>query len=90
MYSGVMPQAIHHRKSYKNEINYSSKMKKNYEKPCCSSMVVAVEQPMLAGSPGAANQNYNQKKETELNSSTAGGSNPAKIGFFQDEDFTNH
>lgn len=25
-------------------------MKKNYEKPCCSSMVVAVEQPMLAGS----------------------------------------
>ena len=25
-------------------------MKKNYEKPCCSSMVVAVEQAMLAGS----------------------------------------
>lgn len=61
-------------------------MKKNYEKPCCSSMVVAVEQAMLAGSPGAANQNYNQKKETELNSSTAGGSTSAKIVFFQDED----
>lgn len=70
----------------KNEINYSSKMKKNYEKPCCSSMVVAVEQPMLAGSPGAANENYNKKEETELNNSTVGGSNPAKINLFQFEE----
>ncbi|WP_276654901.1 hypothetical protein [Prevotella pallens] len=49
---------------------------------------MAAEQAMLAGSPGAGNQNYNQKTETELNSSTAGGSTPApaKIGFFQYED----
>lgn len=88
MYSGVMPLKRYATGNYinKNEINYSSKMKKNYEKPCCSSMVVAVEQAMLAGSPGAANENYNKKKETELNSSTAGGSTSAKIGFFQDED----
>ncbi|QUB57227.1 hypothetical protein J5A71_09880 [Prevotella melaninogenica] len=61
-------------------------MKKNYEKPCCSSMVVAVEQAMLAGSPGAANENYNKKEETELNNSTVGGSNPAKINLFQFEE----
>jgi hypothetical protein len=52
MYSGVMPLKRYTTGNHikKNEINYSSKMKKNYEKPCCSSMVVAVEQAMLAGS----------------------------------------
>lgn len=50
MYSGVMPLKRYTTGNHikKNEINYSSKMKKNYEKPCCSSMVVAVEQAMLA------------------------------------------
>lgn len=62
-------------------------MKKNYEKPCCSSMVVAVEQAMLAGSPGVGNENYKQNEEKELNNSIAGGgSNPAKINLFQFEE----
>lgn len=46
-------------------------------------MVIAVEQAMLAGSPGASNQNYNTHGERELNNSNAGGnaSNPAKTSF---------
>lgn len=61
-------------------------MKKNYVKPCSVCVVMAAEQAMLAGSPGAKNENYNKKEEKELNSSTVGGSTHAKIGFFQDED----
>lgn len=61
-------------------------MKKSYVKPCSVCVVMAAEQAMLAGSPGAKNENYNKKEEKELNPSTAGGSTHAKIGFFQYED----
>ena len=50
-------------------------MKKNYEKPCCSSMVVAAEQAMLAESNGLriTNQNFERADHTTLGTSTAGG-----------------
>ena len=50
-------------------------MKKNYEKPCCSSMVVAAEQAMLAESNGLriTNQNFERADHTTLGPSTAGG-----------------
>lgn len=51
-------------------------MKKNYEKPCCSSMVVAVEQAMLAGSDKGlriTNQDFERADHTTLGPSTAGG-----------------
>jgi hypothetical protein len=51
-------------------------MKKNYEKPCCSSMVVAVEQAMLAGSDKGlriTNQDFERANHTTLGPSTAGG-----------------
>lgn len=51
-------------------------MKKNYEKPCCSSMVVAVEQAMLAGSDKGlriTNQDFERENHTTLGPSTAGG-----------------
>lgn len=50
-------------------------MKKNYEKPCCSSMVVAAEQAMLAESNGLriTNQNFERADPIVLGPSTAGG-----------------
>ncbi|MBF1635203.1 MAG: hypothetical protein HXO44_00560 [Prevotella sp.] len=51
-------------------------MKKNYEKPCCSSMVVAVEQAMLTGSDKGlriTNQNFERADPIVLGPSTAGG-----------------
>ncbi len=51
-------------------------MKKNYEKPCCSSMVVAVEQAMLVGSDKGlriTNQDFERADHTTLGPSTAGG-----------------
>ena len=53
-------------------------MKKNYEKPCCSSMVVAAEQAMLAGSNGfrITNQDFERADHVILGPttpSTAGG-----------------
>ena len=51
-------------------------MKKNYEKPCCSSMVVAVEQAMLTGSDKGlriTNENFERADHTTLGPSTAGG-----------------
>ena len=51
-------------------------MKKNYEKPCCSSMVVAVEQAMLAGSDKGlriTNENFERADPIVLGPSTAGG-----------------
>lgn len=49
-------------------------MKKNYEKPCCSSMVVAVEQAMLAGSNGLriTNQDFERADPIVLGPSTGG------------------
>ena len=50
-------------------------MKKNYEKPCCSSMVVAVEQAMLVGSDKGlriTNQDFERADHTTLGPSTAG------------------
>lgn len=87
MYSGVMPLKRYTTGNHikKNEINYSSKMKKNYEKPCCSSMVVAVEQPMLAGSGvTVSNQNFTEEPHVTLGGSQSAGSknNP----FLNDED----
>jgi hypothetical protein len=64
-------------------------MKKIYVKPCSVCMSMAVENAMLAGSPGASNQNYNTHGEHELNNSNAGGNhpNPAKTSFpFYEED----
>lgn len=58
-------------------------MKKNYEKPCCSSMVVAVEQPMLAGSGVTVNnQNFTTETHQVWGASTTG----AKKDPFQQED----
>lgn len=60
-------------------------MKKNYEKPCCSSMVVAVEQAMLAGSGvTVSNQNFTEEPHVTLGGSQSAGSkdNP----FQNDED----
>lgn len=86
MYSGVMPLKRYTTGNHikKNEINYSSKMKKNYEKPCCSSMVVAVEQPMLAGTVGVNNQNFTEMPHVTLGENPSAGSkdNP----FQNDED----
>lgn len=85
MYSGVMPLKRYTTENYikKNEINYSSKMKKNYEKPCCSSMVVAVEQAMLAGSGVTLNnQNFTTENHQVWGASTTG----AKKDPFQQED----
>lgn len=51
-------------------------MKKNYEKPCCSSMVVAVEQAMLVGSDKGlriTNQDFERADPIVLGPSTAGG-----------------
>lgn len=51
-------------------------MKKNYEKPCCSSMVVAVEQAMLTRSDKGlriTNQDFERADHTTLGPSTAGG-----------------
>ena len=51
-------------------------MKKNYEKPCCSSMVVAVEQAMLTGSDKGlriTNQDFERADPVVLGPSTAGG-----------------
>lgn len=49
-------------------------MKKNYEKPCCSSMVVAVEQAMLTGSKGLriTNQDFERADPIVLGPSTGG------------------
>ncbi|WP_424049463.1 hypothetical protein [Prevotella melaninogenica] len=59
-------------------------MKKNYEKPCCSSMVVAVEQAMLAGTVGVNNQNFTEMPHVTLGENQSAGSkdNP----FQNDED----
>ena len=51
-------------------------MKKNYEKPCCSSMVVAVEQATLTGSDkglSITNQDFERADPVALGPSTAGG-----------------
>ena len=64
-------------------------MKKDYVKPCSVCMSMAVENAMLAGSPGASNENYNIHGEHEINNSNAGGNhpNPAKTSFpFYEED----
>ena len=59
-------------------------MKKNYEKPCCSSMVVAVEQPMLAGSGVTLNnENFTEMPHMTLGENPSTGS---KNDPFQDED----
>lgn len=49
-------------------------MKKNYEKPCCSSMVVAAEQAMLTGSKGLCitNQDFERADPIVLGPSTGG------------------
>lgn len=86
MYSGVMPLKRYTTENYikKNEINYSRKMKKNYEKPYCSSMVVAVEQAMLAGSGvTVSNQNFTEEPHMTLGGNQSAGS---KSNPFQDED----
>ena len=59
-------------------------MNKNYEKPCCSSMVVAVEQAMLAGTVGVTNENFTEEPHMTLGGSQSAGSknNP----FLNDED----
>lgn len=59
-------------------------MKKNYEKPCCSSMVVAVEQAMLAGTVGVTNENFTEEPHMTLggNQSIGSKNNP----FLNDED----
>ena len=85
MYSGVMPLKRYTTRNHiKNVINYPSKMKKNYEKPCCSSMVVAGEQAMLAGTVGGTNENFTEAPHMTLGGSQSTGSknNP----FLNDED----
>lgn len=84
MYSGVMPLKRYTTRNHiKNVINYPSKMKKNYEKPCCLSMVVAVEQAMLAGSGVTLNnQNFTTETHQVWGASTTG----AKKDSFQQED----
>ena len=64
-------------------------MKKIYVKPCSVCMSMAVENAMLAGSPGASNENNNIHGEREINNTNAGGNrpNPAKTSFpFYEED----
>lgn len=58
-------------------------MKKNYVKPCCSSMVIAVEQPMLAGTVGVKNQNFTEEPHMTLGGNPSAG---AKNNPFQNDE----
>ena len=62
-------------------------MKKNYEKPCCSSMVVAVEQAMLAGSLRIKNQDFERADHVILGPTTPStGGNTKENPFQYDEE----
>lgn len=61
-------------------------MKKNYEKPCCSSMVVAVEQAMLVGSDKGlriTNQDFERADHVILGPTTPSTGGNAKENPFQ-------